>query len=72
MVKSTLKIADYRKVLRYQNILRIAQLVRAILTKHPKATEAELKAIFEQDYQEDLITEGIRRAKCYVSIPKKF
>lgn len=70
MVKSTLKIADYRKVLRYQNMLRIAALVKAIRAKHPNVTEEELKLIFADDYSPDLIEAGIKHAKNYVSIKK--
>lgn len=70
MIKSNLKIADYRKVLRYQNTLRVAELVRAILSVHPKATEQELRSIFEQDYTQEVIDAGIKRARNYVSIKK--
>ncbi|EHD1126619.1 hypothetical protein JR736_004585 [Escherichia coli] len=70
MIKSSLKIADYRKVLRYQNTLRVAELVRAILSAHPKATEEELRSIFEQDYTQEVIDAGIKRARNYVSIKK--
>ena len=70
MIKSTLKIADYRKVLRLQNTLRIAQLIRGIKAKHPNVTEEELREIFSDDYQPDLIDEGIARARNYISIKK--
>lgn len=70
MVKSTLKIADYRKVLRYQNTLRVAELVRAILSAHPKTSEEQLRLIFEQDYTQEVIDAGIKRARNYVSIKK--
>lgn len=63
--------SDIRKVLRMQNILRIAELVRQIKCKNPSATEEELRAIFADDYQPDLIDEGILRAKNYVSIKKR-
>lgn len=71
MVKSSLKIADYKKVLRLQNVLRIAQLCRAIRSKHKNVTEEELRAIFADDYQPDLIDEGIARARNYVSFKRK-
>ena len=71
MVKSSLlKIADYRKVIRFQSVLRIAALVRGIRAKHKKVTEQELIAIFEGIYSPDLIREGIERAKHYISIKK--
>ena len=70
MIKSSLKIADYQKVIRFQSILRIAALVRGICAKH-KVTEQELIAIFEGIYSPDLIREGIERAKHYVSIKKR-
>ncbi|EOW5480645.1 hypothetical protein ACOXQX_004343 [Escherichia coli O169] len=70
MIKSSLKIADYRKVLRYQNTLRVAELVRAILSVHPNVTEKELRSIFEQDYTQEVIDAGIKRARNYVSIKK--
>lgn len=63
--------SDIRKVLRMQNILRIAELVRQIKCKNPSATEAELRAIFENDYQPDIIQEGIDRAKHFISIKKR-
>lgn len=71
MVKSSLKIADYQKVIRFQSILRVAELVRGIRAKHPKVTEQELITIFEGIYSPDLIREGIDRAKHYVSIKKR-
>lgn len=70
MIKSTLKIADYKKVLRLQNVLRIAALVREIKAKHPDVSEEELRAIFVDEYQPDLIDEGIDRARKYISIKK--
>lgn len=63
--------SDIRKVLRMQNILRIAELVRQIKCKNPSATEEELRAIFADDYQPEIIEEGIARAKHYISIKKK-
>lgn len=71
MIKSSLKIADYQKVIRYQSILRIAALVRGIRVKHPKVTEQELIAIFEGIYSPDLIRDGIERAKHFISIKKR-
>ena len=68
MVKSAV---DIKKVLHLQNVLRIAQLVRQIKIKNPSATEAELRAIFENDYQPDIIQEGIDRAKHFISIKKR-
>lgn len=68
MIKSN---SDIKKVLHLQNVLRIAELVRQLLARNSSATEAELFAIFEDDYQSDIIREGIERAKHYVSIKKK-
>lgn len=68
MIKSA---TDIKKVLHMQNILRIAELVRQIKCKNPSATEEEIKAIFENDYQPDIIQEGIDRAKHYISIKKR-
>ena len=68
MIKSS---SDIKKVLHVQNVMRIAQLVRQIKAKNPSASEAELKAIFENDYQPDIIQEGIDRAKHYISIKKR-
>lgn len=68
MVKSA---TDIKKVLHVQNILRIAELVRQIKCKNPSATEEELRAIFADDYQPDIIQEGIDRAKHYCSIKKR-
>lgn len=65
------KLADVKKVLHYQNTLRIAELVRQLKSKCPKITEQELITIFEDDYQPEIIHEGIERAKHYVSIKKK-
>ena len=72
MVKSSLlKIADYQKVIRFQSVLRIAALIRAIRSKHKNVTEQELIAIFEGIYSPDLIRDGIERAKHFISIKKK-
>lgn len=68
MIKSS---TDIKKVLWLQNVLRIAELVRQLKIKNPSATEAELIAIFEDQYQPDLISEGIKRAKHYISIKKR-
>lgn len=68
MVKSA---SDIKKVLHVQNVMRIAELVRQLKAKNPSASEAELKAIFENDYQPDIIQEGIDRAKHYISIKKR-
>lgn len=65
------KLADYRKVIHFQNVLRIAQLIRALKSKHPEITEEEIKSIFEDDYTPEIIEEGINRARCYVSFKKK-
>lgn len=65
------KLADYRKVIHFQNVLRIAQLIRAIKAKHPEITEEEIKSIFVNDYTPEIIEEGINRARCYVSFKKK-
>lgn len=70
MVKSSLKIADYKKVLRLQNVLRIAALIRAIRSKH-NVTEEELRAIFADDYSVEVIDAGIARARNYISIKKR-
>ncbi|QMC04578.1 hypothetical protein HVZ88_25440 (plasmid) [Escherichia coli] len=67
MVKSAV---DIKKVLHVQNVMRIAELVRQLKAKNPSATEEEIKAIFENDYQPDIIQEGIDRAKHYISIKK--
>lgn len=71
MIKSSLKIAEYKKVLRLQNVLRIAALIRAIRSKHKNVTEEELRAIFADEYQPDVIDEGIARARNYISIKTK-
>lgn len=71
MVKSSLKIADYKKVLRLQNVLRIAALIRAIRSKHKNVTEEELRAIFADDYSVEVIDAGIARARNYISIKTK-
>lgn len=68
MIKSAI---DIKKVLHMQNILRIAELVRQLKAKNPSATEEELRAIFADDYQPEIIEEGIARAKHYISIKKK-
>ena len=68
MIKSAV---DIKKVLHVQNVMRIAELVRQLKAKNPSASEAELKAIFENDYQPDIIQEGIDRAKHYISIKKR-
>lgn len=52
MVKSA---SDIKKVLHFQNVLRIAELIRQLKAKNPKATEAEIIAIFEDDYQPEII-----------------
>lgn len=65
------KLADYRKVIHFQNVLRIAQLIRALKSKHPEITEEAIKSIFEDDYTPEIIEEGINRARCYVSFKKK-
>lgn len=67
MIKSS---SDIKKVLHVQNVMRIAELVRQLKAKNPSATEDEIKAIFENDYQPDIIQEGIDRAKHYISIKK--
>ncbi|EFH1083377.1 hypothetical protein BF128_004566 [Escherichia coli] len=71
MIKSTLKIADYKKVLRLQNVLRIAALIRAIRSKHKNVTEEELRAIFDDIYSPEIIEQGIQRAKNFVSFKKR-
>ena len=71
MIKSSLKIADYRKVLSFQSILRVAELVRGIKAKHPKVTEEEIKAIFDDIYSPEIIEQGIQRAKNYISFKKR-
>lgn len=68
MIKSS---SDIKKVLHLQNVLRIAELVRQIKAKNPSATEAELRAIFADDYQPEIIEEGIDRAKHFISIKKR-
>lgn len=70
MIKSSLKIADYKKVLRLQNVLRVAALIRAIKSKHKDVTEEELREIFSEDYSVDVIDAGIARARNYISIKK--
>lgn len=67
MVKSAV---DIKKVLHVQNVLRIAELVRQIKAKNPSATEEEIRAIFVDDYQPEIIQEGIDRARKYISIKK--
>lgn len=68
MIKSA---SDIKKVLHVQNVLRIAELVRQIKAKNPSATEEEIRAIFVDDYQPEIVEEGIDRAKHYVSIKKR-
>ena len=68
MVKSA---SDIKKVLHFQNVLRIAELIRQLKAKYPSITEAEIKSIFADDYQPGIVEEGINRAKCYVSIKKR-
>lgn len=64
------KLADYRKVIHFQNVLRIAELIRALKAKHPEITEEQIKSLFEADYTPGIIEEGINRARCYISIKK--
>ncbi|EFC2999594.1 hypothetical protein CVB78_004433 [Escherichia coli] len=68
MVKSAI---DIKKVLHVQNVLRIAELVRQIKAKNPSATEEEIRAIFVDDYQPEIVEEGIDRAKHFISIKKR-
>lgn len=68
MVKSS---TDIKKVLHFQNVLRIAELIRQLRAKNPKATEQELIEIFADDYNQAIILEGLERAKHYVSIKSK-
>lgn len=68
MIKSA---SDIKKVLHFQNVLRIAELIRQLKAKNPKATEAEIIAIFEDDYQPEIICEGLERAKHFISVPRK-
>ncbi len=65
------KLEDVKKVLHYQNTLRIAQLVRQLKCKCPKITEEQLFSIFEDDYQPEIIREGLERAKHFISIKKR-
>ena len=65
------KLADYRKVVHFQNVLRIAQLIRALKSKHPEINEEQIKLIFVDDYTPEIIEEGLNRARCYVSLKKK-
>ena len=67
MIKSAV---DIKKVLHVQNVMRIAELVRQLKAKNPSASEEEIRIIFEDDYQPDIIQEGIDRAKHYISIKK--
>lgn len=67
MVKSA---TDIKKVLHFQNVLRIAELIRQLRAKNPKATEQELIEIFADDYNQAIILEGLERAKHYVSIKR--
>lgn len=68
MIKS---VSDIKKVLHVQNVLRIAELVRQIKAKNPSATEEEIRAIFVDDYQPEIVEEGIDRAKHFISIKKR-
>lgn len=68
MIKSA---SDIKKVLHIQNVLRIAELVRQIKAKNPSATEEEIRAIFVDDYQPEIVEEGIDRAKHFISIKKR-
>lgn len=68
MIKSAV---DIKKVLHVQNVLRIAELVRQIKAKNPSATEEEIRAIFVDDYQPEIVEEGIDRAKHFISIKKR-
>lgn len=68
MVKSAV---DIKKVLHFQNVLRIAELIRQLRAKNPKATEQELIEIFADDYNQAIILEGLERAKHFISIPRK-
>lgn len=65
------KLEDVKKVLHYQNTLRIAELVRQLKSKCPKITEEQLFSIFEDDYRPEIIREGIERAKHFISIKKR-
>ena len=67
MIKSAV---DIKKVLHVQNVMRIAELVRQLKAKNHSASEEEIRIIFEDDYQPDIIQEGIDRAKHYISIKK--
>lgn len=66
-----IKLADYKKVVHYQNVLRIAQLIRALKARHPEITEEQIRLIFVDDYTPSIIEEGLTRARCYISIKKK-
>lgn len=55
----------------FQSILRVAELVRAIKAKHQKVTEEELTEIFKEVYSPEVIEQGIKRARNYVSIKKR-
>lgn len=68
MVKSA---TDIKKVLHFQNVLRIAELIRQLRAKNPKATEQELIEIFADDYNQAIILEGLERAKHFISIKSK-
>lgn len=68
MIKSS---TDIKKVLHVQNVMRIAELIRQLLARNPKASEQELIEIFADDYQPEIIQEGIDRAKHYISIKKR-
>ena len=68
MVKSA---SDIKKVLHFQNVLRIAELIRQLRAKNPKASEQELIEIFADDYNQAIILEGLERAKHFISIKSK-
>lgn len=67
MIKSA---SDIKKVLHFQNVLRIAELIRQLRAK-AKVTEQELIEIFADDYNQAIILEGLERAKHFVSIKKR-
>ena len=68
MIKSA---SDIKKVLHFQNVLRIAELIRQLRAKNSKATEQELIEIFADDYNQAIILEGLERVKHFVSIKKR-
>lgn len=67
MIKSAV---DIKKVLHFQNVLRIAELIRQLRAK-AKVTEQELIEIFADDYNQAIILEGLERAKHFISIKKR-